>query len=69
MPAIALSILSLLQYAPQAITEITAVYNAVKGDLSATDQATIDAALAAAQIGDAQATAAADAALSQAAQS
>lgn len=66
MPAIALSLLSLLQYAPSAITEITAVYNAVKGDLSATDQATIDAALAAAIANDAQATAAADQALSDA---
>lgn len=66
MPAIALSLLSLLQYAPSAITEITAVYNAVKGDLSATDQATIDAALAAAIANDAQATAAANQALSDA---
>lgn len=68
MPAIALSLLSLLQYAPQAINEITAVYNAVKGDLSATDQATIDAALAAAQASDAAATAAADVALGEASQ-
>lgn len=67
MPAIALSILSLLQYAPSAIAEITAVYNAVKGDLSATDQATIDAALAAAKSADATSTAQADAALEQAA--
>lgn len=66
MPAIALSLLSLLQYAPSAITEITAVYNAVKGDLSATDQATIDAALAAAIANDMQATASADQALSDA---
>lgn len=67
MPAIALSLLSLLQYAPQAIAEITAVYNAIKGDLSATDQATIDAALANAIAQDAQATAAADQALDAAA--
>jgi hypothetical protein len=67
MPAIALSILSLLQYAPQAINEIMAVYAAVKGDLSATDQATIDAALLAAQNADTQATASADAALDTAA--
>lgn len=66
MPAIALSLLSLLQYAPSAITEITAVYNAVKSDLSATDQATIDAALAASIANDAQATASADQALSDA---
>lgn len=63
MPAIALSILSLLKYAPEAITEITALYNAVKGSLSATDQATIDQALADAQAGDAGATAQADEAL------
>ncbi len=66
MPAIALSLLSLLQYAPQALNEIQAVYAAVKGDLSATDQATIDAALAAAMSDDAQATAAADTALDDA---
>lgn len=67
MPAIALSILSLLQYAPQAISEITAVYNAVKGDLSATDIADIDAALAAAQQADLAATQKADDALEAAA--
>jgi hypothetical protein len=60
-------ILLLLQLAPQAIGEITALYNAVKGDLSATDQTTIDAALAAAQQSDAAATAQADADLSAAA--
>lgn len=67
MPIIVTSILGLLQYAPQAISEITAVYNAVKGDLSATDQATIDQALANAQASDAAATAAADASLDAAA--
>ncbi len=67
MPIIVTSILSLLQYAPQAISEITAVYNAVKGDLSETDQITIDNALLQAQANDAQATAAADAALDDAA--
>lgn len=66
MPVIVTSILGLIQYAPQAISEITALYNAVKSDLSATDQAQIDAALAGAQSQDAQATAAADAALSAA---
>lgn len=66
MPVIVQSILALLQYAPAAITEITAVYNAVKGDLSATDQATIDQALAEAQTADAAATAAADTALDDA---
>lgn len=64
---IATAILALLQYAPSAISEITSLYNAVKGDLSATDQATIDAALAAAIANDATATAAADQALSDAA--
>ncbi len=67
MPVIVTSLLSLIQYAPQAIAEIQAVYNAIKGDLSATDQATIDAALKAAQDSDAAATVAADAALNQAA--
>ena len=67
MPVIVTSILSLIQYAPQAITEITALYNAIKSDLSASDQETIDAALAAAQAADATATAEADAALDQAA--
>lgn len=66
MPAIVLSLLSLIQYAPQAIGEITTLYNSLKGDLSATDQATIDAALLAAQSDDATATAAADAALTAA---
>lgn len=68
MPEIALSILSLLRYAPQAISEITAVYNSVRGDISETDQATIDKALADAQAADAQATTAADDKLDQAAQ-
>lgn len=63
---IATAILALIQYAPAAISEITALYNAVKGDLSATDQATIDQALANAIASDAQATAAADQALDQA---
>ena len=67
MPVIVTSILGLLQYAPQAISEITAVYNAVKSDMSATDQQTIDAALAKAIQADADATAQADAALDAAA--
>jgi hypothetical protein len=57
------AILALIQLAPAAITEITAVYNAVKGDLSETDQGMIDRALLLAQQNDAAATAAADAAL------
>jgi hypothetical protein len=39
-------ILALITQAPAAITEITALYNTVKTDLSSDDQATIDAALA-----------------------
>jgi hypothetical protein len=42
-------ILALLTQAPAAITEITALYNTVKTDISSDDQATIDAALAAEQ--------------------
>ena len=60
-------ILALIAAAPGAITEIINLYNAVKGDLSATDQAQIDAALKNAQTDDAQATAEADAALGAAA--
>lgn len=56
-------IIALISALPQAIPEITNLYNAVKGTLSTNDQATIDAALAAAQTSDGQATAAADAAL------
>ena len=64
---IATAILAILQYAPQAYSEVVALYNAVKGDMSATDQATIDAALLAAQDSDALATMQADAALDDAA--
>ena len=39
-------ILQLLTMAPQYITQIEALYEAAKGDLSSTDQATIDKALA-----------------------
>lgn len=60
-------ILALLAQAPQAITQITALYNAVKADLSETDQAKIDQALADAQAGDAAATAQADTDLTKAA--
>ncbi len=64
---IAQAILTLISVAPQAITEILALYNAVKADLSSDDQVTIDAALAASQASDAKATEAADAALDDAA--
>ena len=64
MPPIVLqAILALIQNAPQVINETTALYTAIKGDLSATDQATIDAALADAQSADALATKQADEAL------
>jgi hypothetical protein len=39
-------ILAALTQAPQYITQIEALYEAAKADLSSTDQATIDAALA-----------------------
>jgi len=54
-------LLGALQYAPQAISEVTALYNAVKGGFSPADTATIDAALAKAQQDDAAATVAANA--------
>lgn len=69
MSPVVVSILSLIQYAPQAITEIMALYNTVKADMSADDQAAIDNALAAAQASDASATATADAALTTASES
>ena len=53
-------ILSLIQVAPSALNGITSLYNAVKGDLSSTDQAAIDAALLAAQNADWAATQKAD---------
>lgn len=68
MPVIVTSILSLLTYAPQAYTEIKAVYDAVKSDMSATDQQTIDNALAAAIQADKTATDAADIVLDAASQ-
>ena len=67
MPVIVEAILSLVKYAPSAITEISALYTAIKSDISATDQATIDAALADAIAHDAAATDAADSALTDAA--
>ncbi len=67
MPTAVLSILSLLQYAPQAVTEINSLYQAIKGTFSPNDQATIDAALAKAIADDAASTAAADTTLDAAA--
>ncbi len=66
MPPVAM-ILGLLSYAPQAVTEINALYQAIKGTFSPSDQATIDKALADAIAADAAATIAADQALDQAA--
>lgn len=60
------AILALLTQAPQAITEIMALYNAVKADLSSNDQATLDAAFATAKASDASDTAGADTALAAA---
>lgn len=56
-------ILQLIAAFPQALTEITQLWAAIKGTFGATDQATIDKALADAQSGDAVSTAAADASL------
>lgn len=60
---IATALLALIQYAPSAISEVRAVYAAIKGDLSETDIAQIDAALKTAEDTDALATMAADVAL------
>lgn len=65
MPPVSM-LLGLLAYAPQAISEITALYNAIKNTFSDQDQQTIDQALAAAIQADAEATAKAAAALSEA---
>ena len=67
MSSIAQIILAAIQAAPQAIPEIIALYDKVKGTISTTDQADIDAALAKAQADDATATAQADTALDAAA--
>lgn len=67
MPTVS-AIVALIQNAPYAINEIMTLYDAVKSDLSDTDQAQIDAALANAQQSDAAATAQADIALDAASQ-
>ncbi len=66
MPPAAM-LISLIQYAPQAITELSALYHAIKDTFSDQDQKAIDDALAAAQQADWAATAAADEALDAAA--
>lgn len=65
---LATAILAIIQNAPFLINEATALYQAVKGDLSETEISQIDAALATAQAADAAATAKADTALDAAAQ-
>ena len=67
MSEIATAIIALITNAPQIINETISLYNAVRSDLSETDQQAIDAALASSQATDAQATATADAALDAAA--
>ncbi len=66
MPTAALSILSLLQYAPQAVNAINDLYQSIRHTFSPSDQVQIDAALKAAQDADWKATAAADDALEDA---
>lgn len=66
MPPVSM-LLGLLAYAPQAITQISELYKAIRGTFSPSDQATIDAALAAAIQADAASTAKAVAALDAAA--
>lgn len=66
---IAAAILAIIQNAPTAIKEATALYEAVRHMLNATEQADIDAALASAQASDQAATDKADEALDEAAKS
>jgi hypothetical protein len=61
------ALLAIIQNAPFLINEATALYQAVKNDLSASDIDQIDAALATAQAADAAATVKADVALDDAA--
>lgn len=61
------AILALIANAPTLINETKALYEALRGGLSTTDQNTIDQALATAIAADAAATARADAALDAAA--
>lgn len=67
MNPIVSAIITLITVAPGAIREINDLYTAVRGNLSSTDQVTIDTALKAAQEADAKATAEAVAALDAAA--
>lgn len=60
---IAEALVAILTNAPFLIKEATVLYNSVRGSLSSSDQATVDAALAAAQASDWAATAKADDAL------
>lgn len=63
---IAAAILAIIQNAPFLINEATTLYQAVKGDLSASDISQIDAALQAAKDADWAATQKADDALEDA---
>lgn len=63
---IAAAILAIIQNAPFLINEATTLYQAVKGDLSASDISQIDAALQAAKDADWKATSEADDALEDA---
>lgn len=65
--ALAKLLLGVITQAPALIQEAKDVYTANQANFSATDQAAIDAALAASQTGDAASTAKADAALGDAA--
>lgn len=65
---IAAALIAIIQSAPLLINEATELYQALKGDLSESDIAKIDAALATAQAADAAATAKADVALDAASQ-
>jgi len=67
MPTIAAALLGLITNAPAEIDAIKAIYSFVKGSLSDTEVADIDAALQQAQDSDAAATARADAAGAEAA--
>lgn len=63
MSSLTTALLTIIANAPTAINEVIALYNKIKGDMSESDQAYIDAALIKAQEDDAKATADADTAL------
>lgn len=65
--AIAQALLAIITNAPSVISEAETIYSQIKSELSATDQSSIDLALANAKAADATATEAADTALDSAA--